>query len=148
MKSTVLSSSRGQTAQLTVLVDGVADPVDAGVLADGGVEGVNQDDLEPLVDGVLSNPVRVQHTESSQSTSGSVLSLGLQSLGVGDLRNTLVLGLSHDPTLVNGPLASTSPDTGSVDNESLLGLVSQETSLVRASGVDSSGDTGQLSELP
>lgn len=49
----MLSASRGETTKLTVLVDWVADPVDAGILADGGVEGVNQDDLEPLVNGIL-----------------------------------------------------------------------------------------------
>jgi hypothetical protein len=36
-----------------VLVNWVADPVDAGVTADGLVEGVDQDHLEPLVNGIL-----------------------------------------------------------------------------------------------
>lgn len=58
MKTTVLASSGGKSAQLTVLVHRVADPVDAGVTADGGVGDIHHDDFEPLVNGVLSVRVR------------------------------------------------------------------------------------------
>ena len=53
MKTTVLASCGGEATKLTVLVYRVADPVDAGVTADGLVEGVDHDHLEPLVNGVL-----------------------------------------------------------------------------------------------
>jgi hypothetical protein len=43
--TTVLLSGGGETAGLAALVDGVADPVDAGVATDGLVRGVDEDDL-------------------------------------------------------------------------------------------------------
>ncbi len=52
----------------------VADPVDAGIAADGLVEGVNKDDLVVLVGGVLGNPVRVQHTERGDQAAHTLLS--------------------------------------------------------------------------
>jgi hypothetical protein len=57
----------------------------------------------------------------------------------------LVLGLPHDPTLVDGPLASSSANTGPEDDKSLLGFVAQETCLVRAGGAVRPYHTGQLS---
>ncbi len=44
-ETTVLLALRGKATSLAVLVDGVADPVDAGVAADGLVRGVDEDDL-------------------------------------------------------------------------------------------------------
>jgi len=52
-------AGRGLATHLAVLHGRGADPVDAGVSADGVVLGVNKDDLEVLVGGVLSNPVGV-----------------------------------------------------------------------------------------
>ena len=46
-------SGRGEAAELAVLVDRVGDPVDAGIVADGLVHGVDKDDLEVLVGGIL-----------------------------------------------------------------------------------------------
>ncbi len=56
-ETAVLAASRGKTSSLTVLVDGVDDPVDAGIIADGNVTGVNEDDLEVLVGRILVDPV-------------------------------------------------------------------------------------------
>lgn len=53
-ETTAVAASGGQTTELAVLHDGVDDPVDAGVAADGGVGGIHQDDLVVLVDTVLS----------------------------------------------------------------------------------------------
>ena len=47
----------GKATSLAVLVDGVDDPVDAGVAADSLVLRVDEDDLEVLVCGVLVDPV-------------------------------------------------------------------------------------------
>lgn len=44
-ETTVLLALRGKATSLAVLVDGVADPVDAGVAADSLVRGVDEDDL-------------------------------------------------------------------------------------------------------
>lgn len=61
-EATVALALGGEAARLAVLVDGVADPVDAGVAADGLVRGVDEDDLVVLVDTVLVDPVRVEAT--------------------------------------------------------------------------------------
>jgi len=44
-QTTGLLAGGGKTARLAVLVDGVDDPVDAGILADGGVHRVDEDDF-------------------------------------------------------------------------------------------------------
>lgn len=44
-EATVLLALRGKATSLAALVDGVADPVDAGVAADRLVRGVDEDDL-------------------------------------------------------------------------------------------------------
>lgn len=71
----VLPTGRGESAQLPVLVDGVAEPVDARVATDGLVLGVDQDDLKELEDGVLSHPVGVEDTKSTTVSSSSLLQL-------------------------------------------------------------------------
>ena len=63
VQTSALSASGSQTSHFTVLVSGLGDPVDSRVVTDGTVVGVNHDDLEPLVDGVLANPVRVQNSQ-------------------------------------------------------------------------------------
>ena len=46
-----------EAARLAMLVDGVDDPVDAGIAADSLVLRVDEDNLEVLVCGVLVDPV-------------------------------------------------------------------------------------------
>ena len=87
-----LLAGGGETAGLAVLVDGVDDPVDAGVLADGLVLGVDEDDLVVLVGGVLVDPVRVQDAEVGAAAADTLLS--------GRLEGSLVLELVH--TVVGG----------------------------------------------
>lgn len=58
--TTVLAALGGEATSLAVLVDGVADPVDAGVTTDSLVRGVDKDDLVVLVDTVTVDLVRVQ----------------------------------------------------------------------------------------
>merc|ERR1711871_19034 len=53
-----LPASRREATKLAVLVHVVAQPVDAGVLADDLVVDVDHDDLIVFVDGVLRDPVR------------------------------------------------------------------------------------------
>ena len=74
------------------LVDGVDDPVDAGIAADSLVLGINENDLKVLVGGVLVDPVGVEDTEIGAATADTLLS--------GRLEGTLVLELVH--TLVGG----------------------------------------------
>jgi hypothetical protein len=62
-KTSALLASGGETSTLAVLVHGLDDPVDAGVLADDLVLGIDEDDLEVLVGGVLVDPVGVEDAE-------------------------------------------------------------------------------------
>ena len=43
-----------------MLVDGVGNPVDSGVISDSVVSWVNKDDFVELVGSVLSNPITVK----------------------------------------------------------------------------------------
>ena len=52
-EAAVLAAGAGEAPELAVLVHGVDNPVHAGVIADGRVHGVDQDDLKVLVAGVL-----------------------------------------------------------------------------------------------
>ncbi|KAJ0003733.1 hypothetical protein NQD34_008831, partial [Periophthalmus magnuspinnatus] len=72
-QATALLSCRCETAHLPVLVHGLCDPLGVGVTSDGLVEGVDQDHLKELVRGVLTHPVRVQHTQSAAVTTSTLL---------------------------------------------------------------------------
>lgn len=94
VETTGLLASGGETAGLAVLVDGVDDPVDAGVDADGLVLGVHEDDLVVLVGGVLVDPVRVEDAQVGASAADTLLSGGLEGTLVLQLVYTLVGGLA------------------------------------------------------
>lgn len=131
----------------THLVDGVADPVDAGIAADGLVLGVNEDNLEVLVGGVLVDPVGVQDTQVGAAAANTLLSGSRQSALVLELVDTLVGGLAVGGTLGDGALAATAADTDAVDDVALLGLVAETASLVGARGARSTVDSVQLTQL-
>jgi hypothetical protein len=128
-------------------VDGVADPVDAGITADGLVLGVNTDDLEVLVGGVLVDPVGVQDTQVGAAAANTLLSGGTESTLVLELVDTLVGGLAVGGTLGGRALAATAADTDTVDDVTLLGLVTETASLIGTRGARSTVDGVQLAEL-
>lgn len=82
-------------------MNGVTDPVDAGITTDGLVLGIDKDDLVVLVGGVLVDPVGVQDAQVSSAAANTLLSGGLESTLVLELVNTVVGGLacSHNRTL-------------------------------------------------
>lgn len=141
-RATVLASSRSQTAQLTVLVHSLADPVDARIAANGLVGRVNQDDLVELVGRVLAHPVRVEHTQSTALAADTLLFLSIRhqfrklhnsNLGNGAMAalvlqrvHTMRLGLAVGLTLDDGALAATALHTDTVDDKALLGLKEHE----------------------
>lgn len=84
----------GEATGLAVLVDGVDDPVDAGIDADGLVVGVDEDDLVVLVGGVLVDPVGVQDAQVSAAATDTLLGGGLEGALVLELVDTLVGGLA------------------------------------------------------
>lgn len=89
-----LLASGGETTALAVLVDGLDDPVDTGIAADGLVLGVDKDDLVVLVGGVLVDPVRVEDAQVGAATTDTLLSGGLERALVLELVDTLVGGLA------------------------------------------------------
>lgn len=143
-----LLASGGKSTSLAVLVDGLGDPVVSGVVADSGVLRINKNDLKVLVGGVLVNPVRVQDTEVASAAANTLLSSSTERSLVLKLANTLVSGLTVSSTLVSRSLAATSADTDTVDDETLLGLVAETVSLVRAGRTRGTMDSLQLTVLP
>jgi hypothetical protein len=142
----VLLANGGKTTSLAVLVDRVDDPVDAGIATDSLVGGIDKDDLEVLVGSILVNPVGVQDTQISALAANTLLSGGLERALVLELVDTLVDGLTEGSTLGGGSLTVTAANTDTVDDITLLGLVAETTSLVRAGGAGSTVNDIQLSD--
>lgn len=88
-------------------------PLKLGVVSDGVVVGVDEDNLEVLVGGVFTNPVGVQDSERAAVSANSLFSDGLESSGELD-EDTHVGGLTHGSSLGDGLLSSTSSDLDSV----------------------------------
>jgi hypothetical protein len=147
VETTGLLAGGGKTTSLAVLVDGVDDPVDAGVDADGLVLGVDEDDLVVLVGRVLVDPVRVEDSEVSAAAADTLLGGSLEGSLVLQLVETLVGGLAVSGTLRSRALAATTADTDAVDNIALLGLVSETASLVQTGRTRGAVDDVQLTEL-
>lgn len=75
-------------------MDGVDDPVDAGIAADSLVVGIDKDNLVILVGRVLVDPVRVQDTEVGAAATHTLLSGGAERALVLELVDTLIGGLA------------------------------------------------------
>ena len=81
-------TSGGGASELSVLLVGVGNPVDSGVVSDGVVGGIGQDDLIVFVGSVLSNPVGVEYSQSSDGSANSLLGLGSKVSGGLELVDT------------------------------------------------------------
>ena len=93
-ETTALLAGGGETTRLAMLVDGVDDPVDAGIAADGLVLGVDKDDLVVLVGRVLVDPVGVENAQVGAAATDTLLSGALEGALVLELVDTLVGGLA------------------------------------------------------
>ena len=121
-ETSVLSTNGGKTSHLSVFL--VTDPVDSGIISDGIVSRVDQENLKELEGRVLSNPVRVKNSEGRQFSSNSFLSNRLIVLLILESGNTDGLEFSTDNSLWSRSFSVTSSDLDSVDDKSLLGFVS------------------------
>ena len=133
METPVFLTSRCKSSKFPVLVNRIADPVNSWVIADSIVCNIHQDNLKVLVSRILIDPVRVNNSETSQLSASTLLSnrpLAALELQLGD---TLVCGLTIHDTLRNRPLATTPPNTDTVNHITLFGLITQAACLVRAS---------------
>ena len=128
-------------------MDRLADPVDASIATDSLVLGVDTDNLEVLVGRVLVDPVGVQDTQVGAAAAHTLLSGGLEGTLVLELVDTVVGGLAVGGTLGDRALAATAADTDTVDDVTLLGLVTETASLVGTRGARSTVDGVQLAEL-
>lgn len=146
--TSVLLAGGSETSGLSVLVHGVADPVDSSIVSNGNVGGIDQDDLKVLVGGVLVDPVGVEDSQVAGSSANSLLGNSSQRSLQLELVDTLVGGLTVGGSLLGGSLSVSSSDSDSVDDKALLGLVAESSSLVGSRGSRSSVDTGLLSVLP
>jgi len=122
-ESTSLATGAGEATHFAVLVYGVDDPVDTGVVSDLGVVGVDADDLVVFHGSVLVDPVRVENAKVGVLAAALLFGNGLKVALEFQVVDTLVLGLTENHTSVVLSLASSSADTGTDDNVSLLGLV-------------------------
>lgn len=118
-QATVLLARRGESTELTVLVHGIAEPVDPWIVADSIVGDIHKDHLKVFVGWVLIHPVGVEHPKTTQPAPSSFLSNGpLVPLEL-ELGDTLVLGLAIDNTLGHWSLPATTPDTDTVNHITL-----------------------------
>lgn len=170
-QTTRLLASSGETPGLAVLVDGGNNPVDASITTDSLVLRVDEDDFVVLVGRVLVDPVGVQDTQVCASAANTLFGRRLQGSLVLELVDTLVGWLSFRETSISAKLsqhrtppppnwaltvsgtlgrralATSTADTDTVDDISLLGLVTQTASLVRTGWAGSSVNDIQLAKL-
>jgi len=136
------------STKLTMLLLGLADPLDPGITANGGVRGIDHDDFVVLVSGILSDPVRIQNAKRSDFSTDAFLSDRLKRALEFHLVDTVMGWLAISAALGNGLLARSASDANAVDHESLLGAISQTPSLLNAGGLGSAMDPRQLPVLP
>lgn len=147
-KTTSLTSSTGKSSAFTVLVNGVDDPVDSGIVTDLLMGWVNHDNLIVFHSRILVDPVGVQDTQVGISASslllGNILEIALEL----QLSDTLVLGLTEDHTTVILSFTSSSADTSTDDDIPLLGLVTKAVGLVSTGGMVARQNVGTLTVFP
>ena len=144
-----LLAGGGQTAELSVSVLAGDDPIDARVASDCLVGWVHKDDFKEFETGILTNPVGVENAHVGALAGNTLFGDGLVgTLGLDLLDATRVSGLTEDLSLCDVPLAATSADSDTVDNVSLLGLVTDLACLVHTGRTGALVDNRHLSVLP
>ena len=131
-----------------MLHDGLAEPVDARVVADRVVHRIDHDNLKVFVRRILVDPVRVEHAQSSALPSDTLFCDAAQVTVELQGSHTLVHRLSVNLSLLHRALARASAHANPVDDVALLGLVSHLTSLVGTGGCVHAPDAWQLAVLP
>jgi len=147
-ETTGLATSGVDTAGFTVLVDGVDDPVVAGIVADGGVLRIGADDFVPGEDGISVGPVGVEDTEVAEAGTKTLFGDGLVVLVELQSSDTGSLGLAVSDTLVGDALAATTADADAEDGEALLSLVAEHASLIGAGGAVEADNSVRVAVLP
>ena len=147
-KTARLAPSAGKTTHFSVLVNGVDDPVDAGVVADLLVRRIDQNNFIVLHGCVLVDPVGVQDTHIRVLSSDLFFGNTLQITFKLELVDTLMLGLTEHHTTMILTLASSASDSGTDNRVSLLGLVTKTVGLVSSGRSVETQNVGALTVFP
>jgi hypothetical protein len=146
--TTSMATSSSETTSFTVLVDRIHNPVNGRIVADGIVVRINKNNFIILEGSILVHPVAVEHTEVGANATNTALSNSTEVTTVLQLVNTLVLGLTINNTLRIRSFTSTTANSNTVHNITLLGLHSKSASLIGTSGVRDTADLRKLTVLP
>jgi len=147
-ETTVLLSDACKATCLPPLVHGLGDPVNFRIPGDSLVVRVNEDNFIVLVHAILVNPVRVEDAKITAASSNTLLSGASETTLEFEVVNTLADGLAVGGTLGNGLFPVTAADTDTVDEVTLLGLVSKSAGLVGSRWAGSAVDHVQLAVFP
>ena len=96
----------------------------------------------------MTNPVRTEDAEVGALAADSHLSECLVGLGLLELADTVVPGLTEDFAFADISLTATASNTDAVDDVALGSLVTKSAGLVESGGTSAPVDHGQLSVLP
>jgi hypothetical protein len=140
--TTTLCTGGSETARLSVLVNGVDDPIDSCISSNSVVRWVDGNDFKVLVDTILVDPVRVQDAQVTTLLAHSLLGNASKTSLVLEVIDTMVHWLSVGGSLWHMLLAVTTADSHSVDDEALLGSANR-----REGGKGMSADCLLLSGL-
>ena len=131
-KTSVSHTSRSETSDFSSIVFLGSDPVNSWVSSDSVVIWIDNDNLEEFRDGILSYPVGVEDSHVGASSTDLLFSDVSVRSGFLELSNTKMDWLTVNDTLVDCSLSSSSSDSNSVDNVSLLLFESESSSLVKS----------------
>ena len=131
-ETSVFLTGGSKTSKLSLVVLLGDNPVDSWVLHDGLMVWINQNDLEEFVSGILTNPVGVEDSKVRALSSDLLFSNISVGSGFLQLSDTMMDWLTENGTLVNCSLSSTSSNSDSVDDVSLLLLESEGSSLIES----------------
>ena len=147
-QTSVLLAGGSKTTSFSVLVNRRNNPIDAGVVSNGNVVRINQNNFVVLVGGILVDPVRVEHSHVHGVATSALLSDGTKVTSILELVDTLVLRLTEHNTLGVGSLAATTTNGNAKHGVALLGFVSELVSLVGSGGASHLLDLLALAVLP
>jgi hypothetical protein len=108
------------------------DLVDSCVNLDGFMVWVNADDFEEFVGGILTNSVGVKNSHVGALSTNLLLNNRSEGSGFLEFSNTSMDWLTIDDAHLDGSLSSTTSDSYSEDNLSLLWLESEGSGLVQS----------------
>lgn len=131
-----------------MFVDGLADPVDSGIISDGVVLRINQDHFVEFMCSVLGNPVAVQDSQLWEESANSFLGHASEISRRLELVDSDACWLTVDDTSVYRSLSTTSSDSGSVNDVANLGLISQSSGFIWSGWSSDSVCDGELSVFP